>query len=167
MRCRLWAHEALRIFHDRLVNNEDRRWFASYLKAAVQEHLHQDFDCKFLTLCAKCSCICQQICSSGMSSIDTHSHLTRLSMLQGADDQKYEPVTDQARLLTCIEGYLAEYNLQNKTRMDLVLFLYAAEHICRIARIIKQPFGNALLVSPLSSIQVLLQMTLLPGNRST
>lgn len=66
--------------------------------------------------------------------------------MQGADNQKYEPVTDQARLLTCIEGYLAEYNLQNKTRMDLVLFLYAAEHICRISRIIKQPFGNALLV---------------------
>lgn len=67
--------------------------------------------------------------------------------LQGADNQKYEPVTDQARLLTCIEGYLAEYNQQSKTRMDLVLFLYAAEHICRISRIIKQPFGNALLVS--------------------
>lgn len=67
--------------------------------------------------------------------------------VQGADNQKYEPVTDQARLLTCIEGYLTEYNQQNKTRMDLVLFLYAAEHICRISRIIKQPFGNALLVS--------------------
>lgn len=42
--CRLWAHEALRIFHDRLVNDDDRRWFGNYLKAAVQEHLHLNFD---------------------------------------------------------------------------------------------------------------------------
>ena len=69
--------------------------------------------------------------------------------LQGADNQKYEEVTDQPRLLKCIEDYLADYNLQSKTRMDLVLFLYAAEHICRISRIIKQPFGNALLVGHL------------------
>lgn len=72
--------------------------------------------------------------------------MTLCLCLQGAENQKYEPVTDQARLLSCIEGYLTEYNLQNKTRMDLVLFLYAAEHICRISRIVKQPFGNALLV---------------------
>ncbi len=42
--CRLWAHEALRIFHDRLVNDDDRRWFGNYLKAAVEEHLHLQFD---------------------------------------------------------------------------------------------------------------------------
>lgn len=23
---RLWAHEALRLFHDRLVNDEERKW---------------------------------------------------------------------------------------------------------------------------------------------
>ncbi len=67
-------------------------------------------------------------------------------LVQGGDNQKYEEVTDQGRLLKCIEDYLADYNVQSKTRMDLVLFQYAAEHVCRIMRIIKQPFGNALLV---------------------
>jgi len=46
---RLWAHEALRIFHDRLVSDDDRRWFGNYLKAAVQEHLHLNFDEVFAT----------------------------------------------------------------------------------------------------------------------
>ncbi|KAL0050690.1 hypothetical protein WJX82_005287 [Trebouxia sp. C0006] len=136
---RLWAHEALRIFHDRLVNDDDRRWFGNYLKAAVQEHLRLNFDEVFATPAS----------SAGAGHLDVLSATRSLlycNFTQGADNQKYEPVTDQARLLTCIEGYLAEYNLQNKTRMDLVLFLYAAEHICRISRIIKQPFGNALLV---------------------
>ena len=66
---------------------------------------------------------------------------------QGADNQKYEEVTDLPKLLTMVEEYLNDYNSQSKGRMDLVLFLYAAEHICRISRIIKQPDGNALLVS--------------------
>lgn len=86
------------------------------------------------------SCCCSLSCSR------VYGKQTQVTNVQGADAQKYEPVTDQARLLTCIEGYLAEYNQQSKTRMNLVLFLYAAEHICRISRIIKQPFGNALLV---------------------
>ena len=29
---RLWAHETLRVFHDRLVSDEDRTWFQSLLK---------------------------------------------------------------------------------------------------------------------------------------
>lgn len=39
--------------------------------------------------------------------------------------------------------------MQIKSRLDLVVFRYAAEHMTRISRIIKQPYGNALLVGAL------------------
>ena len=46
-----------------------------------------------------------------------------------------------------LEDKLAEYNETSTLgAMDLVLFNQAMEHITRIARIIDQPCGNALLV---------------------
>jgi dynein heavy chain len=44
-----------------------------------------------------------------------------------------------------LEGQLADYN-ENVATMDLVLFNQAMEHVTRIARIIDQPSGHALLV---------------------
>ena len=36
---RLWAHETLRVFHDRLVSDEDRTWFQSLLKVRGKERM--------------------------------------------------------------------------------------------------------------------------------
>ena len=32
---RLWAHETLRVFHDRLVSDDDRSWFQNLLKVGM------------------------------------------------------------------------------------------------------------------------------------
>lgn len=44
------------------------------------------------------------------------------------------------------EESLDDYNQVNTAQMNLVLFLDALCHICRISRIIRQPLGNALLL---------------------
>jgi len=60
-------------------------------------------------------------------------------------DASYRGIKDNDELKTCLEGQLEEYN-ENVAAMDLVLFQQAMEHITRIARIIDQPSGHALLV---------------------
>ncbi|KAG1667277.1 hypothetical protein FOA52_012566 [Chlamydomonas sp. UWO 241] len=134
----LRAHETLRVLHDRLVSDDDRTWYQRLLRDMVNKHLGLKFDAVF-----------EPPAGSTLAKGDVgvlRNVLFCDFMTQGADNQKYEEMTDLAKLLSVIEEYLSDYNAQNKSRMDLVLFLYAAEHICRISRIIKQPYGNALLV---------------------
>uniref|UniRef100_A0A8C3HT11 Dynein axonemal heavy chain 1 n=1 Tax=Chrysemys picta bellii TaxID=8478 RepID=A0A8C3HT11_CHRPI len=51
-----------------------------------------------------------------------------------------------ADLMRVIEEYMEEYNQINTTKMKLVLFMDAMQHICRISRILRQALGNALLL---------------------
>jgi len=45
-----------------------------------------------------------------------------------------------------MEKYMEDYNQFSTTKMKLVLFMDAIEHVCRISRILRQPLGNALLL---------------------
>jgi dynein heavy chain len=58
----------------------------------------------------------------------------------------YMEVTNPRRLTETLETFLEEYNAESKKPMDLVLFMFATEHVTRIARIMSMPSGNALLV---------------------
>ena len=39
---RLWAHEALRVFHDRLIDDADRIWFGRLLCEMLQKHFKEE-----------------------------------------------------------------------------------------------------------------------------
>ena len=40
---RLWYHECLRIFCDRLINDEDRKWFEDLLKAKMAANFQMKY----------------------------------------------------------------------------------------------------------------------------
>jgi dynein heavy chain len=49
-------------------------------------------------------------------------------------------------MVTLMDEYLDEYNLSSTNPMTLVFFKDAAKHASRLARILAQPRGNAMLV---------------------
>ena len=51
------------------------------------------------------------------------------------------------QMLAVLKDYLEDYNAMNTSaQMNLVLFMDAVQHVCRISRVIRQPLGNALLL---------------------
>jgi dynein heavy chain len=63
-----------------------------------------------------------------------------------ADIKIYDEITDLDEASETMEKYLSEYNMLTKTPMHLVLFKFAIEHVSRIARVLKQDNGHALLI---------------------
>ncbi|XP_054832932.1 dynein axonemal heavy chain 1 [Eublepharis macularius] len=120
---RLWYHESCRVFRDRLVNEEDRTWFDDLMKTMMLEW-ETTFD----------------------EVVPFQPLLYGDFMMPGADMKLYELIEDKEKLLHVIEEYMEEYNQINTTKMKLVLFMDAMEHICRITRILRQALGNALLL---------------------
>lgn len=57
------------------------------------------------------------------------------------------PESSPCTYVQLLGGYLDEYNLEHKAPLELVFFLDAVKHIVRIARVLRQPRGSALLVS--------------------
>ncbi|TTB85611.1 Dynein heavy chain 1, axonemal [Bagarius yarrelli] len=120
---RLWYHESCRVFQDRLVNVEDRDWFDRLLQECIEE-----FDCSF-----------QEV-------VPGQPVLFGDFMFPNSDTRVYQLIEDKEKLVRVMEEYMDDYNQISTAKMKLVLFMDAIQHVCRIARILRQPQGNALLL---------------------
>eukprot|EP00913_Durusdinium_trenchii_P019788 g18601.t1 len=137
-----WAHEAHRVFYDRLVTKDDQQWFQAKISEILKD---PDF-----------------WMSTGSSEMLAETPLDhwpldvalRLGAIQPASLPRceevvanyYQQVEDPPQLVEVLNNFLVEYNTMAKRGMDLVLFMAAAQHVSQVVRVLKTPLGNALLV---------------------
>jgi dynein heavy chain len=118
---RLWLHETCRQFRDRLINEEDRDWFNVTISSCMEKHLGETWP------------------------VDKFANLSYGDFFDRAE-KIYVEAGDEKKLVETFNDYLEEYNSQNASKMNLVFFKDAQQHLCRVARVVRQPRGNALLV---------------------
>lgn len=123
---RLWVNEISRIFHDRLINDLDKWWFNELLCELANNgfRIKTDFNDLFLNNRPK------------------WGDLLKLD----APVKLYEEIKDPNKLKRQLENMLEDFNIVNWGKMNLVFFDDCIEHILRISRILRQPWGNAMLI---------------------
>ncbi|XP_041350374.1 dynein heavy chain 12, axonemal-like isoform X3 [Gigantopelta aegis] len=138
---RLWVHEVMRVFYDRLIDNADRSWLFKTVSTLVREQFKESFDGVF-----------EHLASGGQGGKCKEEDLRSLMfgdyMEPDAEpeDRVYTEVKSLDEFYQVVEQCLDEYNNTHKNRMNLVVFRYVLEHLSRICRILRAPGGNALLV---------------------
>eukprot|EP00644_Phytophthora_capsici_P009072 jgi/Phyca11/526027/estExt2_fgenesh1_pm.C_PHYCAscaffold_60111 len=127
---RLWSHECLRVFSDRLIDDKDRAWFADILVKTVKLH----FDLVYTATDVR-----------GPNATLIYGNFGGPSEGKSAI-KSYAELRDREKLQNAMQVFLEDYNNMSAAPMRLVLFQNAIEHVARISRVIHQPLGNALLV---------------------
>uniref|UniRef100_A0A8C6FPB3 Dynein axonemal heavy chain 12 n=1 Tax=Moschus moschiferus TaxID=68415 RepID=A0A8C6FPB3_MOSMO len=136
---RLFVHEVLRVFYDRLINDSDRFWLFTLTKNVVKDHFKESFDGIFSHLRKGNAPIAEEELRNLMFGDYLNPDLE-------GDDRVYIEIPNIHHFSDVVDQCLDEYNQTHKTRMNLVIFRYVLEHLSRICRILKQSGGNALLV---------------------
>ncbi|XP_036076372.1 dynein heavy chain 10, axonemal isoform X2 [Rousettus aegyptiacus] len=121
---RVWRNECLRVFHDRLINETDKELVQEHIGGLVTEHFNDDVEV-----------VMRDPILFGDFRMALHEEETRI----------YEDIQDYEAAKALFQEILEEYNESN-TKMNLVLFDDALEHLTRVHRTIRMGLGHALLV---------------------
>ncbi|XP_073391166.1 uncharacterized protein [Physcomitrium patens] len=124
----LWVHESMRVFHDRLVDQNDKTYFLGILYELLKRNFEE---------------------VASFEDVFEHQIIMFGDWLRPGyekEDRRYEQVLDYSKVPQLLKDYLEDYNMTTTNIMKLVFFKDAIEHISRITRVLRQPRGNAMLV---------------------
>ncbi|KAH2035321.1 dynein heavy chain [Aspergillus fumigatus] len=114
---RIWAHEALRLFQDRLVAEEERSWTADAVR---------------------------RIALDNFPTIDEEQALKGPILFSNWLSKNYVPV-ERERLRDFVKARLKTF-CEEEVDVPLVLFNDVLEHALRIDRVFRQPQGHLILI---------------------
>lgn len=114
---RLWAHEGLRLFQDRLVEEKERIWTDENIDQVALKHF---------------------------PNIDSQAALARPILYSNWLTKEYVPV-DRETLREFTKARLKVF-YEEELDVPLVLFNEVLDHVLRIDRIFRQPQGHVLLI---------------------
>ncbi|KAK4163181.1 dynein heavy chain, cytoplasmic [Cladorrhinum sp. PSN259] len=114
---RIWAHEALRLFQDRLVAEEERKWTDDAVKRIAMEYF---------------------------PTIDEQEALTGPILFSNWLSKNYVPV-DRDQLRDFVKARLRTF-CEEEVDVPLILFNDVLEHVLRIDRVFRQPQGHLILI---------------------
>ena len=114
---RIWAHEALRLFQDRLIAEEERNW--------TQGCVHR-------------------IATTQFPNIDKDSALKGPILYSNWLSKNYVPV-EREQLRDFVKARLRTF-CEEEVDVPLVLFNDVLEHVLRIDRVFRQPQGHLILI---------------------
>ncbi|XP_026758308.2 dynein axonemal heavy chain 6 [Galleria mellonella] len=131
---RLFYHECLRVFHDRLIDTQDKSYFYHLMSTICQKNFQQP------------------ILDVPDDPIIEHPPLLLfgdfLNSAVPKENRIYQEIPEIHKLMVVLKEYLEEYNSTARAEMQLVLFQDAVEHVVRIARVLRAERGHCLMVGP-------------------
>lgn len=114
---RIWAHEALRLFQDRLVAEDERKWTDDAVKRIAMEYF---------------------------PTIDEPKALAGPILFSNWLSKHYVPV-DRDQLREFVKARLKTF-CEEEVDVPLILFNDVLEHVLRIDRVFRQPQGHLILI---------------------
>ncbi|KAL8700215.1 MAG: hypothetical protein Q9224_001067, partial [Gallowayella concinna] len=114
---RVWAHEALRLFQDRLVSEDERQWTQASVNRIALEHF---------------------------PNIDENAALQTPILFSNWLSKHYIPV-EREQLREFVKARLKTF-CEEEVDVPLILFNDVLEHVLRIDRVFRQPQGHLILI---------------------
>ncbi|KAF5834888.1 hypothetical protein DUNSADRAFT_8192 [Dunaliella salina] len=127
---RLWVHEVLRVFHDRLVDDPDRVWICEVIKSHIESHFRISVDEALGRIKAPPEPGEEEskLCVVGVNELRTL--LWGDFMIPGAEPPKYDEVEDMAAMAAVVQEHMANYNAGE--RVDGIVVVVVQEHMAAV-----------------------------------